>query len=198
MIRLLLLVLSLLLQSPAFAEEKQKQPTISPWLYKKLQKSEQLIAKKSYAQAEQKLKAMLQDTKEKSYEKAIVLRSLSSVYALSNQYKKAANTLNEALSLKVLPTEQEQQAILNLGQLYMAIDQYSKAIQVLEPWLAKKPNPDVQIHVLVANAYAQLKRYRKALPHIKKSHSENKKTCRSLVSIKLSPILRVRKLHLGR
>ncbi len=175
MIRILILFLSLSLFFPAYAEDKEKKPTISPWLYKKLQKSEQLIAKKAYSQAEQKLKAMLKDTKEKSYEKALVLQSLSSAYALSGQYKKAASALAKAINLDVLPKSQEQQAILNLGQLYMAVEQYAKAIKVLEPWLAKTPSPNAQVHVLVANAYAQLKRYRKALPHIKKAIAKTKK-----------------------
>lgn len=186
MIRILALVLSLLILSPAYAGDKQKSPSISPWLYKKLQKSEQLIAKKAYTQAAQKLTAMLKKTKQKSYEKAIVLRSLSSVYALNNQYKKAATTLAKALALNVLPKKQEQQAILNLGQLYMAVEQYTKAIQILEPWLAKNSSPDVQVSVLVANAYAQLKQYRKALPHIKKAIARTKKPAETWYQLNLA------------
>lgn len=186
MIRILALVLSLSLFFPAYAEDKEKKPTISPWLYKKLQKSEQLIAKKSYSQAEQKLKAILKDTKEKSYEQAIVFRSLSSVYALNGQYKKAASALAKAINLDVLPKSQEQKAILNLGQLYMAIEKYAQAINMLEPWLIKNQNPNAQVHVLVANAYAQLKKYRKALPHIKKAIAKTRKPEESWYQLNLA------------
>jgi len=184
MIRLLALVLSLLVLSPAYAKEKQA--TISPWVYKKLQKAEQLIAKKSYSQAEQKLKAILPDTKAKSYEKAIVLRSLSSVYALNNQYEQATKLLSQALALNVLPKKQEQQAILNLGQLYMAMEQYAKAIKVLEPWLATNSTGNTKVNVLIANAYAQLKRYRKALPYIKKAIASTKKPAESWYQLNLA------------
>jgi len=184
--RLLVLIFSLLAISPAYAADKEKAPAISPWLYKKLEKTEQLIAKKSYPKAEQKLQAILSDTKDKSYEQAIVLRSLSSVYALSGQYKKAAKIIARVIALKVLPKKQEQQAILNLGQLYMAVEQYSKAIQILEPWLAKNANPDAQLSVLVANAYAQLKKYRKALPHVRRAIAITKKPVESWYQLNLA------------
>ena len=120
--RLLAFALCLSLLSSAYAGDKGNSPKISPWLYKKLVQTEQLIAKKSYPQAEQKLQSILSDVKDKSYEHATVLRSLSSVYALKNQYKKAAETLSKAINLGVLPTGQMKNALLNLGQLYMATE----------------------------------------------------------------------------
>jgi tetratricopeptide (TPR) repeat protein len=186
MMRLLVLIICLLLLSPVYAKDEDKASAISARLYKKLQKTEALIAKKSYSQAEKKLNALLADVKDKSYEKAVVLRSLSSVHALKGSYNKAANTLSKAVALAVLPKKQEQQAILNLGQLYMAAEQYSKAIRVIEPWLAKNPTPDAQISALVANAYAQLKRYRKALPYIKRAIARTKKPAESWYQLNLA------------
>ena len=164
--RLLSLFLCFFLLTPVYAGEKQKSATISPWLYKKLSKVEKLIAKKDYPKAENKLTAMLAAVDKKSYEQAAVLRSLSSVYALKRQYKKATEVLSKAVKLGVLPESQEQKAYLNLGQLYMAIEQYSKAIQILEPWLVNNSASNTRIRVLLANAYAQLKKYRNALPFI--------------------------------
>lgn len=186
MIRLLPLILCFFVLQPVYAEENDKSTTISAWLYKKLTKTEALVAKKSYQQAEQQLKAILTDVKQKSYEHATVLRSLSSVYALKGQYKKAAETLSNSLALGVFPNDQEQQAILNLGQLYMATEQYSKAVKILEPWLVKNANPDVQINVLLANAYAQLKQIRKALPHIKRAIARSKKPQESWYQLNLA------------
>ena len=183
---LLALTLSGFLLSPVYAKENDKPVTISPGLYKRLTKVEQLISTKSYQQAVQKLNAMLTNVDPNSYEQATVLRSLSSVYALKGQYNKAADFLARAIALNVLPKNQHQQAILNLGQLYMAQDQYSKAVQTLEPWLALNPDPDIQIHVLLANAYAQLKQYRKALPHIKKAIAKSKKPEESWYQLNLA------------
>jgi len=183
---ILAFTLSVFLISPAYANKDDKPVTISPRLYKRLIKVEKLISNKSYQQAEQKLNAMLKSVEQNSYEQATVLRSLSSIYALKEQYNKAADALSRAISLNVLPKNQHQQAVLNLGQLYMALEQYSKAVQTLEPWLAENPDPDVQIHVLLANAYAQLKQYREALPHIKKAIARSKKPEESWYQLNLA------------
>ena len=182
----LLLSLCLLIPLPTNAETKEKVPSISPWLYKKLTKTENLIAKKDYQKAQQSLNAMLSDVDKNSYEQAVVLRSLSSIYAIKGQYKKAAETLAKAIKLKVLPKKQEQQAFLNLGQLYMAIEQYNKAINILEPWLLNNPKANAQINALLANAYSQLKKYRKALPFIKKAIANTKKPQESWYQLNLA------------
>ena len=182
-----LLLCGLLIVSPvSFAKKSETQPAVSPWLYKQLSKTEKLIAKQSYAEARQKLQKMLEDVEKGSYGEATVLRSLSSVYALQEQYGKAADVLSSCLALGVLPASQEQHAMLNLGQLYMAMEQYQKAVKTLEPWLAANPKPDTQVYVLMANAYAQLKQYRKALPYIQKAIQSSKKPVESWYQLNLA------------
>lgn len=166
---LLSLLLVSLLNGPHAAAADAKQATISPALYQKIQSTERLIADKAYGKAEQTLSAMLGEVKAGSLDQAVVLRSLASVYAFRDQYAKAAESLSKAVALNILPDKQQQAALLNLGQLYLASEQYAKAVETLRPWLAKNPVPDAQTHVLLANAYTQLKQYRNALPHIAKA-----------------------------
>lgn len=164
----------------------EKQATVSPSLYQKLQKTDQLIADKAYGKAEQLLTALLGEVKAGSYEQATVLRSLSSVFALKGQYAQAAGYLNKALLLKVLPEPQAQQAILNLGQLHLAAGHYTKAIETLKPWLAQNPNPDAETSAMIANAYTQLKQYRNALPYIDKAIKASKKPSESWYQLQLA------------
>ncbi len=171
---------------PCSAKAKSDNPSISPWLYKKLTKTEKLITNKSYTEARKQLNKMLADVDKGSYEEATVLRSLSSVYALQGHYPKAAQMLSKALALNILPEKQEQQALLNLGQLYMATDQYQKAVAVLQPWLAKNPNTDAEIYILLANAYTQLKQYNKALPYVQKAIKLSKKPVESWYQLNLA------------
>lgn len=166
---LLSLLLVSLLNAPVAAAADAKQATISPALYQKIQSTERLISDKAYGKAEQQLLALLDEVKAGSLDQAVVLRSLASVYALKEQYAKAAEWLSKSVALNTLPDKQQQDALLNLGQLYLAAEQYAKAIETLKPWLAKNPVPDAQTHVLLANAYTQLKQYRNALPHIAKA-----------------------------
>ena len=174
MMHILLLICFVLFPFPSYAKS-DKTPVLTERVYKKLQKIEPLIEKEAYQQAQKKLQEILSDVKKNSYDQAIVLRSLSSVHANTGNYKKAAQYLSKSLELKKLSESQHQQGIVNLGHLYMAMEQYAKAIKVLEPWLKTHPNSDLQINILVANAYAQLKHFRKALPYVKKAIAQSKK-----------------------
>ncbi|KAF3980958.1 MAG: tetratricopeptide repeat protein [Methylococcales symbiont of Hymedesmia sp. n. MRB-2018] len=186
MIRSLVFILCLCLLLPANAKAANQAKRISPRIYKGLKKTEALISKKNYQQAEQKLKGLLANVSQKSYGHATVLRSLSSVYALKGQYKKAAETLSQCLSLNLLPDDQKQYAVLNLAQLYMATEQYTKAIRTMKPYLATQEKLDVEINVMIANAYTQLKQYQKALPYIKKALSTSKKPKESWYQLNLA------------
>ena len=154
-----------LLPAPT-AAAKDATATVSPALYQQLQKIDRLRAEQHYAQAEQRLQAALKTAKAGSYEEAVVWRSRASVAAQRHQYAQAADWLQRALALKVLPDEQAQKAVFNLGQLYLAAGRYAQAIETLTPWLARHPRADASTHALIANAYAQLKRYRPALAQI--------------------------------
>jgi len=181
-----LISLSLLAGVPAQAEE-EKAPPISPWLYKQLTKTEALISSLAYPQARKKLEKIIPELKDKSYEQALALRSLSSVYALENNYRKAAKSLEQCLATQALPEKQQQQALLNLGQLYMATEQYQKAVNTLQPWVRKNPtHSNQQVSVLLANAYTQLKQYRKALPYIEQAIKQSKKPQESWFQLNLA------------
>ncbi len=180
------IILGLLAVIPAQAEE-EKAPPISSWLYKQLTKTEKLISSQAYPQARKKLEKIIPELKDKSYEQALALRSLSSVYALENNYRKAAQSLEKCLATQALPEKQQQQALLNLGQLYMATEQYQKAVNTLQPWVKKNPtHSNQQVSVLLANAYAQLKQYRKALPYIERAIKQSKKPQESWFQLNLA------------
>jgi len=181
-----LISLILLVGIPAQAAE-EKSPPISPWLYKQLTKTEALVSNQAYPQARQKLEKIIPELEDKSYEKALALRSLSSVYALENNYVQAAKSLEQCLATHALPENQQQQALLNLGQLYMATEHYQKAVNILQPWVQKNPsNADQQVSVLLANAYTQLKQYRKALPYIEQAIKQSKKPQESWFQLNLA------------
>ncbi|WP_428357152.1 tetratricopeptide repeat protein [Methyloprofundus sp.] len=182
-----LLSLSLLNTAPTICAEQKKSTTVSPWAYKQLNKAEKLIAKQEYAKARQKLQKILAEADKNSYEQAITLRSLASVYALENKYKPAASYLEQALASNALTEEQQQETLFNLGQLYMATEQYQKAVDTLAPWLKKHPQTtDTQVRILLANAYAQLQQYRKALPYIEHVIKHSKKPKASWLQLNLA------------
>ena len=114
------------------------------------------------------------------------MRTLASVYAMQEQYSKAAEFLSKVLALDVLPSKQQQQALLNLGQMYMAMGKYAKAVKILQPVLKANPKLDAQMAILLANAYTQLKQYHKALPYVEQAIRMSKKPPESWYQLNLA------------
>lgn len=168
--------------STVYAEQKK---TVSPGLFKKLQKADKLVSAKDYAGALKVAEAGLQAANS-DYEKATFLRSLASINSLRGHYEHAAHLLAECIALNALNTEQQQQALYDLGQLYMATEQYSQAVTVLEPWLQTHNNVKADTYVLLAHAHTQLKHYRKALPYITQAIGMKKKPPESWYQLNLA------------
>ena len=173
----------LLVCEPALAAKKA---VISPRLFENLQKIELLITDKAYKAALTQLNSLTEDLKKGTYEEAVVLRLKASVYIQNEQYPKAIKILLQCKELDVLPDNQEQQLLINLGQLYLAEGQYQKAIDLIEVWLKDNPNPTPGINALTASAYAQLRQYAKALTFISKAVKEAKNPVEGWLKLKLA------------
>lgn len=168
------------------ASQESSGQAISPWAYQQLEKIEKLMGDEAYGEALKKLQKMLPEVDGVAYEKAIVLRTLASVYALQGHYAKAAAALEKSLATDALTDGQKQQALRNLAQLYLGLGQYQQAVKILEPWLAQAKSPSGEDFILLANAYAQLKQYRKALPYVKKAIAHSQKPVESWLQLELA------------
>ena len=173
----------LLVCEPALAAKKA---VISPRLFENLQKIELLITDKAYKEALTQLGGLTETLKKGTYEEAVVLRLKASIYIQNEQYPKAIKLLLQCKQLDVLPDNQEQQLLINLGQLYLAEGQYQKAIDLIEVWLKDNPNPTPGINALTGSAYAQLKQYAKALDYINKAVNASKEPVEGWLQLKLA------------
>jgi tetratricopeptide (TPR) repeat protein len=160
--------------------------TVSSWLYKRLEAVEKQLSKKEYKKATALLQKTLKKLPRKNYERAVVLRSLASINAMQGRYKKAIKRLEQSIATAALPKEQMAAAQLNLGQLYMADGQYQKTVDILEAWLKEAEKPKPQDQILLAQAYAQLKQYRKALPLVNRAVATSKKPVESWYQLQLA------------
>lgn len=150
-------------------DQSSNSPTISPSTFKQLQKIEGLIEKPAYAKALKQLNTLLPKVNKKAFEKAIVLKTIASVYALQGKYSKASEAMEKSLATKALSDQQEQQSRISLAQLYIGAGKYKQAAEIIEPWIAQMDSVSAEDYILLANLYAQLKRYRKALSYAKKA-----------------------------
>ncbi|MCK5924844.1 MAG: tetratricopeptide repeat protein [Methylococcales bacterium] len=165
--------------SPSFAD------VVSKPVYYQLKKVDELITKKSYTEAENIVQKALNQTKN-TYEKAVLLRSLSSIYSVQKNYPKAIEFLTNALAIKSLPYEATQKAQLSLGQFYLANKEQDKAFQLLDAWYKHNPDPAPQTAILLANLYSQNKQYDKATTLVKKATSATENPPKSWTELQLA------------
>lgn len=181
---LILMAVALFLTSHASGAARGQE--ISSWLYKKLEAVEKHISEKRYAEANELLQSSLKKLKKQNFERAVVLRSLASVAAIQGHYRKASEFLGKSLATNALPKEQARRASINLGQLLIADGQYKKAVTHLEPLMSDSDQVKPADQVLLAQAYAQLKQYKRALKWVDKAVSSSSKPAESWYQLQLA------------
>ena len=144
---------------------------LSPYTYKRLTAIQQQMEQSHYQAALTELEKLLNDSGQSAYEQAVVQQMLGYVQTGRESYPAAITAFERSLALQQLPQETEQHLRYNLGQLYLARGQTDKAIAILASWFDKESSPSAQAHVLLAQALAQNKQYRKAIPLLQKANS---------------------------
>ncbi len=148
--------------------------TLSEATYRRLTTIHELIGEEEYAEALQKLDKLMPSTKYSPYETAMVLQTYGFVWAQRGDYRKAADYFRKAIDLGALPEQQVESMKYNLGQFQVAVEEYREGVKTLEDYFATAKNPiPPDARVLLATAYAQLKQYRKALPHLTRAIREH-------------------------
>ena len=144
---------------------------LSSHAYKKLATIQQQMEQGSYNDALAELNKMLKSTGQPDYEQAVVQQMLGYVQIGRESYPAAITAFERSLALQQLPETTEQHLRYNLAQLYLSRGQTEKAITLLESWFEKEDRPSAQAHVLFAQALAQNRQYRQAIPHLQQANS---------------------------
>lgn len=145
--------------------------TLSERTYKRLTVIHELMGENKYNEALKRLDALASRVKKNKYEYATIMQTYGFAYAAKDQYKKAVNAFNEALSANVLPDQVQHSMRYNMAQLYAAVPDYKASAKAYEVWFAKAEKPSADSYVFGATIYAQLKNYPKAIEKIKKAIS---------------------------
>jgi len=174
----------------ARAQDKQcdkSQPggTLSEGTYMAVERAVEDLNNERYDKAEERL-VELQE-KVKDYELAIVTQTLGYVYAQRDDLANALAAFEEALSLDALPSKPQENLMLNTGQIYLAEGQVDKGIAMLERYFARAcEEPPAQVHIALASAYAEKKRYRDALEQVKLGVLKAEKVQEAWLQLKLA------------
>lgn len=152
-------------------------PTVSPEIYREFQAIEAFAAQAAYPEAESKARQLLPRLAEEPAAKALLLRNLAALYGLQKHYAHAAQTLEDSLALKALPAGDATRARLELGQYYLAAENYPKAAEALSAWIGQAQAPKPGHYLLLADIQTRLGHYREAAVQVEQAiaHSSEPK-----------------------
>ncbi|HUP90626.1 MAG TPA: DUF1329 domain-containing protein [Solimonas sp.] len=108
------------------------------------------------------------------YAKALLLRELAGKAVSSKDYAKAAQLLEQAVATGALSGIAAQQMQKDLASLYMATGNYKKMLPQLEAQV-KAGNAPPETLIALGAAYVEAKRFKDALPLLKKGVESSKK-----------------------
>lgn len=161
--------------------------TLSESTYRRLTRIHELIGEENYPDALSKLDSLLPSTKYSPYETAMVYQTYGFVWAQKGDYRKAADYFKKAINLEALPEAQLEGMKYSLGQFQIAVEEYREGVITLEDYIASAKNPvPPEARVLLATAYAQLKRYKKALVPLTQAIRESKEPKEQWYQLKLA------------
>jgi tetratricopeptide (TPR) repeat protein len=144
---------------------------LSPYTYKTLTSIQQQMDQGQDTAALTGLQKLLGESGLSAFERAVTQQMLGYVQINRGAYAAAVEAFERSLALQQLPETTEQNLRYNLGQLYLEQDQPDKAIVILETWFDKESSPSAEAHVLLAQALAQKKLFRKAIPLLQKANN---------------------------
>lgn len=155
---------------------------VSALVSRELARARALLDQGRYREAIGQLEAM--DARSRAYnryENAVLHQTLGYAYASADEYAKAAGAFAEALSFKALPEETTLAVMENLGQLYIATEQYDRGIATLEAWMGRARPARIapQVRVLLGNAYFRRKDYAKAAAQVRRAIADVQRADRS-------------------
>lgn len=164
LITLLLAVLPALLQAAGGK-------ALSPYIFRQLTTVQQQMEQGAYNDALGELQELGNESGQSAYEQAIVLQMLGYVQLGRASWPAAIKAFERSLALQQLPETTAQHLRYNLAQLYLTQEQPDKTIKILKTWFEAEDSPPAQAYVLLAQARALKKQYRKAIPLLHKANS---------------------------
>ncbi len=155
------------------AESKPKRRTkrvdaIRQQYMSEFDKINKLLDEKKNAEALEKLQD-LADEKLNDYERAIVYQFIGQLLAQDGKYKEAIPYFEQITHLERAPDPQIDTALNILAQLYLATDQYQKAIEAKKKWMARQEVVSPADYAFLATAYYGLGDYKNVAKYIEQA-----------------------------
>ena len=160
-------------ESSGKGEERKtrKTPSMSEKVYKKLTEAQELIEAKNYDAGLAALADLAQEPKLSNYEKAQLYNYFAYTYFTLERYDDAISSYEKVLAQPDLPEALETNSLYTLAQLYFIIENYRKAVDIINRWFALTEKPTENAYMLLGQGYYQLEEYKESLVPLKKAYA---------------------------
>ena len=145
------------------AARSKESYVVSPRTHRALARVHELIDEERYDAARGALDKLARRRKLSDHERALLHQTYGHVHASLEDYPRAVERLEACLALDALPESTELSTRYNLAQLYMALERYPDAADLLRRWIERVEHPTPHAYYLLAAAYTQQELFREAL-----------------------------------
>ena len=149
----------------------RKTPSMSEKVYQKLTEAQELIEAKDYEAGLAALSDLAKEPKLSDYEKAQLYNYFAYTYFTLERYEDAINSYEVVLSQPDLPEALETNSLYTLAQLYFIIENYRKAVDIINRWFSLTEKPTENAYMLLGQGYYQLEEYKNSLAPLKKAYA---------------------------
>lgn len=149
----------------------RKTPSMSEKVYNKLTEAQELIEAKDYEAGLAALSDLAKQPKLSNYEKAQLYNYFAYTYFTLERYEDAIYSYEQVLAQPDLPEALETNSLYTLAQLYFIIENYRKAVDIINRWFAVTEKPTENAYMLLGQGYYQLEEYKNSLVPLKKAYA---------------------------
>ncbi len=148
----------------------RKTPSMSEKVYKKLTEAQELIEAKDYDAGLAALSDLAREPKLSDYEKAQLYNYFAYTYFTLERYQDAISSYEMVLAQPDLPEALETNSLYTLAQLYFIIENYRKAVDIINRWFTLTEKPTENAYMLLGQGYYQLEEYKNSLVPLNKAY----------------------------
>lgn len=156
-------------ETMACGEEREvEQGLMSESTYNRMNSAFELIGEEEFQNAYDELEN-LRRGQLSDFEKASVEQALGFIMAQWERYEEAIDHFSEAVRINQLPNQTHFEMILQIAQLYNAIEEYDKALEQLDFWFCvstEDARKQADVWVLKASLHVQKEEFREGLDAI--------------------------------
>jgi tetratricopeptide (TPR) repeat protein len=145
-------------------KDKGKSFTVTEQMHKKLSAAHEALEAEQFKEAAVILKELEKREKRLTpYERALVFQMLGMTEATQEKYTEALVYFEKCLLEDALPNGAIVSTRYTIAQLYMATEEFEKAVKALKKWFAVVETPLADAYYLLAAAYYQLDQIKEAI-----------------------------------